>query len=435
MRLAPCLAGLLCMAIATVLYAYGSAGFYHGAFEIWGVHAFRYPFLDVDGTLAARDCARLGIDVFVLNPCDILDRVHNYSPLWLVFPDLPPGHSDRVFVGYTMDMAFFISLAALPPAGDRQELLLRVAGTVSTAVAYATERANVDTVVFVLVIGAAVAMSGGFAVRWLGYALAALAAGLKYYPATLMALALRERPARLVGTWLTAAVLGGCFLTAYGHDLLLSLPNIPGGVAFGDVFGAEDLRYEVSALLAPTSASQQTTVLVSWAVVATAILLAASLVVGLWRRNDWSGALDRLNDARRWPLLAGALVTVGCFVAGQNLDYRGIFILLLLPGLWTLGHDPAVRSWLPRSSAILAVLLMWEQAPRHWIEMLDEGTGLPRAASEAFVMELWFDVWVVREAAYWALMVVLLSVLAAFVARSPVLCKMRRMLPRHTIVS
>ena len=95
-RLSPTIAGLLGMALVAALHALLSAGAYHTAFALWGVQSFHYLFLDLDGPLAARDCVRLGFDVYVFNPCDVIDRVHNYSPLWLAFPDLPPGIFGRL---------------------------------------------------------------------------------------------------------------------------------------------------------------------------------------------------------------------------------------------------------------------------------------------------------------------------------------------------
>lgn len=418
-RLAPTLVGLLCTSVATALYVYGPAGLYHRVLDVWGVDTFRFPFLDIDGPLAARDCARLGIDVFVFNPCDILGRVHNYSPLWLAFPAFPPGHSDRVLVGWATDLVFFASLAFLPPAGSRAELVLRVFAAVSTTVAYAVERANVDVIIFVLVVGVVVCMSRSFAVRVFGYALALLAAALKYYPATLIVLTLRERPIRLLATGLAAAVLAGWFAAVYGHDVLRSLPNIPGGVPFGDMFGAKDVMYDASVLLAAAGASRPVAANVSVAVLGAAAALAASALAWLWRRSDWPAALARLDDARRWSLLAGALVMTGCFAAGQSLDYRGVFFLLVLPGLFALGRDPMLHGWLPRHSGVLTVILMWEQALRYGIEALGPASGPPPFAL-AIVM---LSISILREAAYWAVMIVLASAVLAFAIRAPVLLR------------
>lgn len=429
MRLAPTLVGLLGMAAATLLYAYASATVYRGVFEIWGVHPFRFPFLDIDGPLAARDCVPLGFDVFTFNPCDILGRVHNYSPLWLAFPTLPLGQSDRVVVGCTIDLLFFLSLAFLPPAAGWAELLLRIAATVSTTVVYATERANVDVIIFILMLGTVLSMAGGFAVRSVGYALALLAAGLKYYPATLLALAMRERPVRLFATGLATAALAGWFVAEYGHDIRRSLPNIPGGLGFADMFGASDVMYDVSMVLQTMSVSARTASAVSAAVLVVAFTIAAGVAIRLWRRHDWPAALGRLDEARRWALLAGALVTTGCFVAGQSLDYRGIFFLLVLPGLFALGRDPALRGWLPRHAAVLIVLLMWEQAVRYWIDMLNIGLGLPGLLTAGLLL----SVWIARELAFWVVMIVLASVVAAFLADTPVPMRLRRALRGHAL--
>jgi hypothetical protein len=78
--------------------------------------------------------------------------------------------------------------------------------------------------------------------------------------------------------------------------------------------------------------------------------------------------------------LAGALVTVFCFCAAQNVYYRAIFLVLTLPGLW------AARR-LGMAAAILA--LLWEAPLRLMARHLQIGLAF----------------WIGRESLWWWLII------------------------------
>jgi hypothetical protein len=74
---------------AGLLYSFGYREQYYALAKAWGALPFRTPFLDMHGVTSAVECHRLGYDVYVQNPCDVLHRVHSYSPLWLWLSVLP----------------------------------------------------------------------------------------------------------------------------------------------------------------------------------------------------------------------------------------------------------------------------------------------------------------------------------------------------------
>lgn len=415
-RFGPSIAGLLGMGLAAALHALVSADAYHTVFGLWGVQSFRYPFLDLDGPLAARDCARLGFDVYVFNPCDVIDRVHNYSPLWLAFPNFPPHQDNRFVLGLAVDLLFFIGLSVLPAPATLSELVLRVFAAISTVVAFAAERANVDVIIFLLVLIMLVALRGGFALRVLGYAIALLAASFKYYPATLLLLAIREKVLRFVSVGALAVVAGLLFLVFFGHDVYRSIPNIPGGYAFADVFGAGDIRFVAAEMLQAGGAGPAAIFWVPVAVLAAAIAGTVILGFDLLRTLDWRFLLSCLDNGRRDALLAGVLLSLGCFLAGQSLDYRAIFLLFCPPGLSAIAREPNMKPrWILRSTPVLLVFLLWEQAARSDLLALGLWLGWPKAAIVAVI----FAFMVVRETGFWLLMTVLAVILAAFIAGTP----------------
>jgi hypothetical protein len=96
-------------------------------------------------------------------------------------------------------------------------------------------------------------------------------------------------------------------------------------------------------------------------------------------------------------------VIAGCFFAGQSVEYRGIFLLLVMPGLLTLSRS-GVRELraLCLGSAIVIVLLMWGECLRR---AFDGGFGF----------------WLLRELGWWWSISVMLTLVADFLWESPVL--------------
>jgi hypothetical protein len=97
------------------LYEYADSDLYEHILRWYGVVPFRFPFVDISGALAAWECARQGVDVIVSDPCDVLHRGYNYSPLWMAASAIPLGVRDTTAVGWGLDLIFLLSLSLLPP--------------------------------------------------------------------------------------------------------------------------------------------------------------------------------------------------------------------------------------------------------------------------------------------------------------------------------
>lgn len=105
-------------AVLAGLWRWGPHALYFDVLTLFGFEPFRFPFLDIHAVLAAAQCRRLGIDVYLSNPCDALGRVHAYSPLWLsIVPDFLDTTSTNA-VGLGLDLTVILSLAAPPPAAS-----------------------------------------------------------------------------------------------------------------------------------------------------------------------------------------------------------------------------------------------------------------------------------------------------------------------------
>ncbi|MBV9736516.1 MAG: hypothetical protein JO209_11480 [Acidisphaera sp.] len=387
------LAALLAFALAAGLYRY-APGAYSALLRLFGVpeQPFGYPFLDTQFVLAQIDCWRRGIDVYVVNPCDALGRLHDYSPLWLRLP-LPTGlgWSDRF--GLLVDLGFLLSLFFLPRPATRLDGALLLAATLSQVTAFGLERGNTDLLIFALAVAAGRLWLRAPALRAAGYAVVFGAGLLKFFPLVLFVVALRERLRDML-----AIALAGCaglvgFVLAYHAELRKLAPNIAGPNYFGDMFGATIL---------PHGAAIAASVLLGWAPAwlpgaLLALLCAASLGGAARLAGDagFAGADARLLPRTRLFLVMGALLVCGCFFAHASIRYRAVFLLFALPGLLALGRGmpagPARCAVLGAAAA--ALFLMWS-------------------------MRFGLAGWLPQQVAWWWAVSVLAGVLLRFAARA-----------------
>ena len=147
----------------------------------------------MNAVTSAVECHRLGYDVYVQNPCDVFNRVHGYSPIWLWLSVLPISTAWDTALGLGTVLLFIAVLPFLPPGRGLWQTAVITLGTVSSVVMFALERANVDIIIFMFAMLAVTLTRRSAPLRMLGYAVALFAGMLKFYPITLLILAARER--------------------------------------------------------------------------------------------------------------------------------------------------------------------------------------------------------------------------------------------------
>ncbi len=416
-RWAPSLLALICMLVLTALYLSGARETYASVLTAWGINPFRFPFLDIGGSLSAWDCARRGIDVVIADPCDVLHRGYNYSPFWQTLSWIPLHLSDRPFVGFCLGATLIFSLGLLPPSQSLLELLCRCAATVSTMVVFAVERANPDLLLFLMTMAVAASASRSFGWRSGAYAVAMLEAAIKYYPVALLALIVRERGWRLAVVGAVIGLIGATFLYAYGPDISRGLPHIAAGSPFGDMFGAKNLIFGSYLLIHDALAAVGGVTSASIAKILNLIFQMAWLsgllafARKLWNGGDWRASVWVLPTWTRDLLACGALIIVGCFFAGQSVGYRGVFLLMILPGLAALARADVGGFVAPsaRFAMIAIVPLMWYRPIWEF---------LPSSETEVWRADLAWGyafIWLTNEVAWWLLILVLCMVLGGWI--------------------
>ncbi len=356
-----------------------------------------HPFVDTLAVLQGAACWRAGVDVY--HPSACLDGgVFNYSPVLLRVALLGVGPHDTLAMGLGQCLAFFAALALLPAPARGGEFGLRLAASLSPACYYALEQGNLDTGLFALIALAVWLLWRVPRLRLLGYGIFAVGAAAKFYPAACFALALREKRRVVLALAAVGLAAAGGMAWRYGHGVAAAVAIIPSGTPFRASFGRIDLPRGLAMLhwlhLPPGA--------LSWG------MAAAMLGLGWMLRLGWAKALAGLDEGRRLYLLTGAAVTLFCFLAAQNIEYRAVYLLLTLPGLWQLG-----RRWL--AGAVL--LLLWEAVPRALISGLAQ-PHLPHG------LAVWF--WLLREGLWWWLEVEFMALSFAFAARQALRLKRKK---------
>jgi len=428
-------AALLLFAAFALLWHMGWHSAYFAVLHYFGVlrppeiQPWYFPFLDTDALLAAAECQRQGTDVYVVNPCDVLGRVHVYSPLWLSAIAGFLSTADTPWVGLVLDLIFILGLAAVFRPRSWSEVAIFAVAVFSPTAIYALERGNNDVVVFILVVCGSLLWSVRYGHRVVAYGLYLLAGLLKYYPLVLLILILRERWRRAstlaIGTVVSILALA----LTYQGELAGALRNIPNLSPFMTTFSAHNLPYGILEVTWGPEAGIH-----RFAGPTLYAMLATGAVALVWRQArllsrydiDWTGW-----EARN--LAVASLLLPACFLAGQNEGYRGIFLLLALPGLVSLRRsacDVSVSWWLTRMIA-LTLLIMWSEFFRKGYDTLVR-IGSPEFADSPIKVLIWVSLWIGRELIWWWLMAGLLALAVACLRSLPltgeVLSRLRRLM-------
>jgi len=407
-RLVILAAGLGLFAALALLRAAGADTLYAAFFRLWGVDINftpYFPFVDFHEILAAMQCHRQGVDVFLEDPCDALGRVHVYSPVWLMPAFTGLGPADTPWMGALWVIAFVAMVAWIANAKTGRETAIYLLALLSPASLFALERANIDLIMFLLVVGAAFAFCRSPLGRLVAYGMIGLAASLKFYPIAAMSLALYERKSRFIAVAVASVAAVAVFASAIWSDLEKIWPNIPRPGPTIEAWGGLNLfegeLIVLTAVWRGHGDALRTFVTIQYII---AILASVGLSLHLaqqLRSRGWS--LGALNPETAL-FVAGGLIIVFCFFSGKNGAYRGVWLITLLPFLIRRWRESRPGDVVPpvlwgRGIALLLVLLWFEALRRNAIDAF--GTYVAGR----------FAVGLIREPAWWIFITGLMTML------------------------
>ena len=393
---------LTALALLTLLYLGGAEPQLRSFLGAYLVHFDLPPFGDAHGITSAMACERQGIETYLGNPCHYKQVGFVYPPIWKLLSLLPIDGSWTEAFALTFIAAFTLALAFVPLGESRRGWMLAVLAVLSPASLMAADYGNNDMLIFAVVVGAIVALGKSSRGLALGYGLIMLAGLLKYFPFAALGWAGAQRPrqAALVGALLAMVLI--VFVALAGQQLPLSLASMVTMSAGSYVFGITNLPIMATEMgLAGPRAALLLRLVLSLAVLAAA-----------WRRSARFARLDLSSEISepQWRfLIIGALVVVGAYFGNQNLDYRMIFLLLVLPGLDALRRVPGEHFG---PVAVIAVALMYVFPVRMQIEgQFALGSGGLFLVTVAEIL--------IREVLWFALVVTLLGLVFAHLRAGP----------------
>ncbi len=423
---------LTLIGIASILYVH-AYDLYVRALSLIMMHPFKTPFIDIEAYLTTETCWRRGVDVYVSNPCDQLHRAVSQSPLWLRFAFLDMDRSWSAPLGLGIAILFSLSLQRLPPTPSWRNLAVIGLAALSSVCIFAVERANVDVLIYLVALAAGEAMRHGRPVRLVAYAGLLLAGMLKFYPFVGLLSLVRERLRVFASLAILSCLAIALFFLALHDELRRMAANIPRGSVFSDLIGAVQLpggiNVALRTLLEPlTGATRAATLADSPYVLSTAVVLPLAFTAGfallLIRSPENRLCVATLPVRAAGWLLIGAALLDGCFFAGQSIGYRGVLLLLVLPGLLCLDQpsSPGHLRLVARLTLYAILVVMFRLTV---LSAFTRNGSWPGNSALAAI------VWIGFEVLWWWIVAVLLGLLGCLLLESQSAQDARKMLSRN----
>ena len=387
--------------------------FYIAIMNVFGVDAWRFPFLDTMGPLSWTECHQKGIDVFVTNPCDPQNRLFNYSPILLDLPDFGLRVRDTFTIGLSIALAFLTALPFIFRPASLHALILACIACLSPAVLFGVERGNFDLLEFSLITAASLFALRRGAIRFASYAIFLISGLLKFYPFVLLALSARERPR----TFAAIAVLSATSILAFGGYYWIDLQKIatlqPPLIFWGDTFAAKQLPFGIAKYFFLSTRIIVFLILLLLAVFGYVAFQLAVLFQHIVSESDW-------ERPEFYFLATGCLLIIGCFFAGTNVGYRSIILLFVVPGLIDLrsGVRSGKLNRILTATLWTVLFLLWKDFFRDGVDIVF-GPFDPKHTN-AFPTD-WphLGFFVFRELAWWSVVAVLTAFIGLFLWQSP----------------
>lgn len=435
---------------------------YHKAMTAIMTNPWSRPFVDWEAVPAWIECWSKGVDVYIDNiPClPLPNGGFTYSPLLLRLTFIRFAYGWTNLFGFSFAVLFFLSLSLLPPSRTKRDFVITLLASVSSATAFAVERANTDLIVFLTIVVGVLACGSRLLVRSVGYTLIMVAGLLKFYPIFALILVVRERAAVFVMVAAAALTALGGLVLFYGRELVRVADNVSlqfsvdhGGLGFTGpgMFGAKllpgGLGFIVSVLATKLFQQDDASAITIGQLVYHSLLLlfvVQALAIAIWfgRRFRLQHAMAQLDRRKADFLLAGAALVCGCFFATLNVIYKAIFLLLALPGLLALAHQMPLKLARVafRGACIAIVFVLWAPSIRECVRIaiatlrnrMDWShvhQSLRGGDNQAIDRAIRFVIDFCDQLAWWWIAIVLTAVIVALVLNSQLWAALSRVLP------
>jgi len=341
--------------------------------DIWpalGVPSGPSLFFDTRNLTAALECRRLGFDPLVESPCDPWGRPLNYPRVWLVLRFLGLDQSHTVVLALLFIALFFVAVFLLMGRITLGRGTLLAVALCSPSVMFAIERANLDIVVFTLMVVAVLLWrTARPSAQVISPIVVLVGATAKIYPVFGLPayLFLRRRVPAIVASLCVVAFAAYAVITL--SDIQAVARVAPQGQHYA--FGARILPVAIYHLVVPDRWEGG---LVSKQVLVILPALAIGAAIWFLGRRRLPAEDEAADTATRLAFFLGALIFLGTFAVGNNFDYRLVFTLLTLPQLfeWATVERGGPRGRLATVSIVALLVLLWIGALSEPLRLGDE---------------------------------------------------------------
>ena len=314
-------------------------------------------FGDMRSITSAWECARRGISVIYLNPCDPLKRPANYPRIWLAPASLGLGQGSTPVLGILVAIAFLVAAVAVLPqrAGFLAGLVYGIV-LCSPSVMLGVQRGNVDVLLFAVISSAALLFRTNRGRSVFSSGLVLLAAALKLFPIFAIGLLARQRRRTALiecGSVILIFVLYAIVIRGDIRAIRTAAPQQDGRSYGLNIVGS--WISSTSGLLSGNA----------WDGVLAAALIALALLVA--NRATLAPRLSLLDEDRDLRLFwAGSAVYLFTYLLFRSWDYRLAFLLMTAPGLLLFARQRSPTAIATLAAALTATWFgtaTWTQQP------------------------------------------------------------------------
>ncbi len=319
---------ILILLFISVSFTYLFSGHERAWWYIWNIPASPPHFNDVDMMTMGAESHAMGHDPLYNNPVHPWNKKLNYPRIWhlLYYFDMNRSHNN--LIGSISVLIFYVGLGIFLFSKQYNKLTIFLISLIvlSPSIALGIERGNIELIIFCILSFALILnYSSSFAALFV-FLFASL---LKIYPAITFIYLLKEKEKKFWTLFLSASgifIIYALLILADLQQIFLTTPKIAKSsyglnVLWMGLTHPKILNMQISDEIIMTVR------FLSYIMLATIFITAIALSIRKSSREKYEQGQH--IDAFR----VGASIYIGCFILGNNFDYRFTFLIFVIPQL------------------------------------------------------------------------------------------------------
>lgn len=288
--------------------------------KLSGVPTISPYFADLRVITSGLDCARLGYDPLINNPCDPWKRVMNYPRIWQSLEIFGIKQEHTFIIGIILAILFYFSALKFISIINKKEAMIYSLILLSPAFILAVERGNNDLLVFIIL---SVSLIYFIKNEYLFYSALLSCSLIKLYPFAAFSVCLKEKKKTFLKIIFIFGLLFSIYIIVTFRDIMLISEGTPR--VFYYSYGCIGVINSLNYLLKHFFDIQiKHLYIASWVLIF--FVLFAVYSVSFFKKIKITYNSNNLSSFR-----IGASIYVTTFILGQNFVYRLVFLFFTLP--------------------------------------------------------------------------------------------------------